>query len=132
LEELLYTTRIRNDTDILLNDDGTEYEPVGDYIYFEDMCKLYNVTTEEIEEDLFENADEEDMPVPIEEKVIKLQPQFKVHYRPQFNVKRAEFLTFLFSQCFSSQKPLDFIYERHNDTYNLSRYDDDKDLLKKI
>ena len=28
--------------------------------------------------------------------------------------------------------PLDFLYERHNDTYNLSRYDDDKELLDKI
>lgn len=35
-------------------------------------------------------------------------------------------------KCFTTQKPLDFIYEKYNDTYNLSRYEDDRDLLEKI
>lgn len=38
----------------------------------------------------------------------------------------------LYPKCFSTQKPLDFIYEKYNDTYNLSRYDDDQELLEKV
>lgn len=29
-------------------------------------------------------------------------------------------------------RPLDFVYERFNDTYNISRYDSDKELIDKI
>jgi hypothetical protein len=29
-------------------------------------------------------------------------------------------------------RPLDFVYERFNDTFNISRYDSDKELIDKI
>lgn len=35
-------------------------------------------------------------------------------------------------KCFTTQKPLDFVYEKYNDTYNMTSYRDDNDLLEKI
>ena len=35
-------------------------------------------------------------------------------------------------KCTTTFRPLDFVYERFNDTYNISRYDDDKELVDKI
>ena len=35
-------------------------------------------------------------------------------------------------KCFSTSRPLDFVYERWNDTYNISRYDNDQELIDKM
>jgi len=35
-------------------------------------------------------------------------------------------------KCFSASRPLDFIYELEGDIYNMTAYEDDKELLKKI
>ena len=35
-------------------------------------------------------------------------------------------------KCKSTQKPHDFVYEKYNDTYNLTSYSDDKALLEKV
>ena len=70
-----------------------------------DLCQLYNVTTKEMDEDLEEdcNKDKEyGCPVKLKQK------------------------------CFSTSRPLDFVYERWNDTYNISRYDNDQKLIDKI
>jgi predicted RND superfamily exporter protein len=39
---------------------------------------------------------------------------------------------FIPPKCQTTQKPLDFIYEKYNDVYNLTRYKDDGELLDKI
>ena len=70
-----------------------------------DLCKRYNLTTEKMDEDLEEDCNPDkpfDCPV-------KLKPK-----------------------CFSTDTPLHFVYERWNDTYNISRYDNDKELVDKI
>lgn len=70
-----------------------------------DLCELYNVTTEEMDEDLEDDCDEDkEYGCPV-----KLKPK-----------------------CFSTPRPLDFVYERWNDTYNISRYDNDQELIDKI
>jgi len=99
---MLYTVGVRTDANITENEDGTPYVPVGDFFYFKDVCKLYNITSEETEEELFKDADEDDKPVEISEK------------------------------CYSSKRPIDFIYERQDDVYNLTAYEDDVELLDKI
>ena len=37
-------------------------------------------------------------------------------------------------KCFKSQRPLDFVYEKYNDTYNITEaaYTNNDELLKKI
>ena len=35
-------------------------------------------------------------------------------------------------KCFATPRPVDFVYERWNDTYNISRYDNDQELVDKI
>ena len=75
--------------------------PVGLY----QVCTLYNLTSEDDDDEAFDNCDKRipyDCPVELDEK------------------------------CFHTASILDFIYERHNDTYNLTRYEDDAELLDKI
>ena len=70
-----------------------------------DLCELYNITTEEMDEDLEEDCDEDkEYGCPV-----KLKPK-----------------------CFATSRPLDFVYERWNDTYNISRYDNDEELIDRI
>ena len=70
-----------------------------------DLCELRNITTEEMDEDLEEDCDQDDP----YDCPVKLKPK-----------------------CTTTFRPLDFVYERFNDTYNISRYDDDKELVDKI
>ena len=70
-----------------------------------DLCQQYNITSEEDDEDLEDDCNE-NKPYGCP---VKLAPK-----------------------CFSTQRPLDFVYERWNDTYNISRYDTDKELVDKI
>ena len=70
-----------------------------------DLCELYNITSEEQDEDLEDDCDK------------NKEYGCPVKVRPK---------------CFTTQRPLDFIYERWNDTYNLTRYDSDKELVDKI
>jgi len=101
-EEVLYSMKLPYD--YLGINNMTNYtgpEMVG----LADLCKEFNLTTEEEDEDLEEGCDPDkpyDCPV-------KLKPK-----------------------CFMTGKPLDFVYERFNDTYNISRYDSDKELVDKI
>ena len=70
-----------------------------------DLCEQYNITTEEMDEDLEEDCDEDkEYGCPV-----KLKPK-----------------------CFATSRPLDFVYERWNDTYNISRYDNDDELIDKV
>ena len=86
------------------------YNPTEDYdgpdmIGLGEICQKYNLTTEDEDEDLEDDCDPDepyDCPVKLKEK------------------------------CFATQRPLDFVYERFNDTYNISRYDNDKELVDKI
>ena len=70
-----------------------------------DLCELYNITSEEQDEDLEDDCDK------------------NKKYGCPVKVK---------PKCFTTQRPLDFVYERWNDTYNLTRYDSDKELVDKI
>ena len=81
------------------------YEPKLPLRGLQDICRLVNVTTEAQYDKWLEDCEPDkpyDCPVKTREK------------------------------CLATPRPIDFIYERHNDTYNLTRYTSDAQLLKKI
>lgn len=103
-EEMLYSFKLPED---IANATKAEppYEPKLPLKGLADVCTLFNITSEKSYEKWLEDCDQEkpyDCPVPERER------------------------------CLVTPRPLDFIYERHNDTYNLTRYESDSQLLKKI
>jgi len=83
-----------NDLNPISKEDYDGPEMIG----LQDLCAKFNLTTEEMDEDLEEDCNPDkpfDCPV-------KLKPK-----------------------CLGNATPLNFVYERWNDTYNISRYDND-------
>ena len=100
MEEYLYSLKLPSD---YLDPDPLKKNVT--FIGLGDLCELYNLTTEEMDEDLEEDCNKDkEYGCPV-----KLKPK-----------------------CFSTSRPLDFVYERWNDTYNISRYDNDQELIDKI
>jgi hypothetical protein len=104
-EEFLFSHSVKEDQ-YNVTDEGKLVVPKGREIGLGDICMQTNITS--FLEDLDEEEDdcEEDVPFDCPVKLEK--------------------------KCQHSPWPLDFIYERHNDTYNLTRYETDRELLKKV
>ena len=94
-EEYLYSIKLPSD---YLETGSKDTSVNSTMLGLYDLCEQYNITTEERDEDLEEDCNKDkEFGCPV-----KLKPK-----------------------CFSTQRPLDFVYERWNDTYNISRYDND-------
>ena len=105
-EKFLFSIKLPSDYyDVVVNS-TTPGIPVGEEFGLADVCELYNITSEETE-DLIDD--------------IKCDKNIPYDCPAQISEK-----------CFHTPSPLDFVYERFNDTYNISRYDDDAELVDKI